>query len=467
VTYTTELRRDRAGFRAVCAAAVFVYLALLRTRQITECFGLLGDQILYWRMAMGPWHDLPAGGGPTSAGGTTLGPVFCWFIWVAGRTLGPLTGYLPHAGGIAVSLVQSLADALLFLAIWKRLRAPVLALAVVLLAATSPFDMSLSATIWNPPFAVALAKFSLAAVLWAGADSGLLRQALAIVPAWLAVQAHSPAIFFAIPVLASFTASELAARHWKAAAARAGTAALIVLVLQVPYLADRLRHPASSASPQLVVQNVSQTLARPSMLRPIAAVRGVTGSLDFILFRPRSVGWPAIVFLGCATVVLVRYRKDLVLLASTVAPIACAAAGFALWQKGYDTYWFLVIAPSAALVVGLAMTAWPRLARTAAFVLLALVALAQPSRSSESLTLHRLPEYGRLVRGSREIRQHLSEIRALRVTFPLPGSTEPAYLYELMGGRVSASAPYVATIDASGRASFALADREAAPGAEE
>ena len=54
------------------ALVVFAYLAILRTRHITEMSELLGDQILYWDIALRPWSDLPLGGGPSSVGGTTL-----------------------------------------------------------------------------------------------------------------------------------------------------------------------------------------------------------------------------------------------------------------------------------------------------------------------------------------------------------------------------------------------------------
>jgi hypothetical protein len=203
-----------------------------------------------------------------------------------------------------------------------------------------------------------------------------------------------------------------------------------------------------------VLDNVSQTLASPARLRPIASLRAVTTSLDVILCRPGTLGWPAVVFLACAAIAVVRLRREPLLWSVTAAPLACAVAGFAFWQQGCDTYWFLVLAPSAALVLGLALTAWPPVAVPAALVMVLLVAAAQPSRSTDSLSMHRLPEYGVLVSGSREIRRHLPEVRAVKTSFPLPGSTEPDYLYQLLGGRISPAATYQATIDRSGRVTF-------------
>src|SRR5262249_59699087 len=123
------------------------------------------DQILYWRMALGSWRDLPIGGGPSSVGGTTLGPIFLWLLWGIRQIVGPWTYNLPHAGGIGLGILQSIADTVLLCAAWKRLASFPLALAVTLVIASAPYDMALTATIWNPPLAVALVKLTPACVL--------------------------------------------------------------------------------------------------------------------------------------------------------------------------------------------------------------------------------------------------------------------------------------------------------------
>src|SRR5690349_2105952 len=91
----------------VVAALVFAFTVFLRTRHITETFELLGDQVLYWNIALRPWRDLPLGGGPSSVGGTTIGPAFIWTMWGIRHVVGPWTSYLPHAGGIGLSVIQS------------------------------------------------------------------------------------------------------------------------------------------------------------------------------------------------------------------------------------------------------------------------------------------------------------------------------------------------------------------------
>src|SRR5437762_377495 len=197
--------------RVIVPLVVFAYLAILRTWNITETFGMLGDQILYWRIALRPWRDLPLGGGPSSVGGTTLGPAFMWTMWVIRQVVGPWTRNLPHAGGIGLSLIQSAADVLLLAAVWKRFGSLALALAVTLAVATAPLEMSLSATIWNPPLALAFVKMTMALVLLGDREKSLWWSVGSTATAVLAVQCHSSAVFVAAPVIASLTVRELLA----------------------------------------------------------------------------------------------------------------------------------------------------------------------------------------------------------------------------------------------------------------
>src|SRR5690349_422667 len=152
------------ALRILVPAAVFIYLAFARTRGITESFWLAGDQIRDWEIALKPWRELPLTGTPSSVGGSTLGPVFYWTLWTIRHVVGAWTDNLPHAGGIGLSIIQSAADVALLAGLWQATSLG-LALALTLLVATAPQDMALTATIWNPPLAVALVKVSIAMAL--------------------------------------------------------------------------------------------------------------------------------------------------------------------------------------------------------------------------------------------------------------------------------------------------------------
>ena len=433
---------------------VFVYLAILRTRHISETFQLMGDQILYWRIALGSWRSLSLGGGPSSVGGTTLGPAFTWMLWGIRHAVGPWTDNLPHAGGIGISIVQAAADAVLFIAIWKRFASPVFALAVTLFLATAPFDMSLSATIWNPPVAVALVKLTMAFVLLGGCNPSLWWAVAATAAAILAVQTHSSAVFVAFPAIVSLTARELFAQRTRRAWTFVFASAAVIILLEVPFVLDRATHPGKQTSPPLVASSVMRTIAHPEALRPAAAFRALAASCEFILLRPWSFTWFASLLAVSAAVTVFRARHDVALACVTVVPLVCAVAGFSFWQLPYDSYWFLTIAPSASLTIGLALTAWRPAAPLVSAVLALLVLAAQPARFADAMALNRLPQYGALVRGSREVRRRASEVRSLETQFALPPSTDPLFVYEILGGRVTPGAALAATIDAAGHASF-------------
>ena len=447
----------RLRARIGVALVVFAYLAILRTRHISETFWLLGDQILYWRIALGPWRDLPLGGGPSSVGGTTLGPAFLWILWAVRHAVGPWTDNLPHAGGIGLSFLQSAADAVLLVAIWKRFASLALALAVTLLVATAPYDMALTATIWNPPLAVALVKLTIAFVLLGDRDASVWWGVGATATALLAVQTHSSAVFVAAPAIVSLTARELLAHRRHRALTCACASAAVIVLLEAPFAFDLAMHPRKQTSPAVVARNVAYTIAHPEALRPAAAFRALAAACGFILLRPWTFAWLGALLAASAVLTVFRTRHDVTLVCVTVAPLLCAVAGFSFWQLTYDHYWFLTIAPSAALTMALALTAWRPAAPLAAALLALLVVAAQPSRFADAMTIHRLPEYGPLVRGSRDVRRRVAEVRSLQVQLALPASTDRHFVYEILGGRVTPEAPVAATIDSTGHVSFAVA----------
>ena len=447
------LRPAHRVVRIVLPVIVFSYLTFVRTRGISQTFWLLGDQILYWRIALGSWSDIPIGGGPSSVGGTTLGPVFFWVLWAIRHLVGPWTQNLPHAGGIGLGIIQSAADALLFAGIWKRFDSALLALAVTLVVGTAPYDMALTATIWNPPLSVALVKVSLALVLLdEGASLG--GQAGATAAAMLGVQAHSAALFFAAPLITSFTARELIVRRWDRALIAAGVSAAVIVVVELPFLINLAMQHGASVSPVVVVDNVSYAFTHPQALRPVASSRALAAACTYILLRPWTFAWTGTVLAASALVTAYRLRRDLVLACATVAPLACTVAGFSFWLRTYDSYWYLFVAPSAALTVALALTAWRPSAPLVAAALAVIAVAVQPSRVADAMTIHRLPEYGPLARGSRDIRRYTAEVRSIETEFVLPPSTDRTFLFRVLGGRITPEGRFHAVIGPTGMVTF-------------
>jgi hypothetical protein len=439
--------------RAVTAAIVFAYLVFARTRHITETFVLLGDQILYWTMALGPFRELPLAG-PSSVGGTTLGPAFVWTVWAIRHLVGPFTDNLPHAGGIGIAILQSAADACLLIALWRRTASAAFALAVTLLVATSPLDLALSATIWNPPVSVALIKLTIALVMLEGESRSIWWGLAATAASILAVQAHSSAVFVAAPVIASFPLRDMWARQWMAALRRARAALEVILLLEIPYLVNLIVTRPERVAPSMALEGVAASLRGSAAMQFGNSFQAVSASTAAILLSPGGLRWFGGLLIVCLAMTALRLGRDLTMQCSVVAPILLSIVGFATWQRSFDTYWFLTLAPSVALTLGLALTSWRPAATLVSVAMLVSVIAAQPARLTASMASHRLPEYGALLRGTREIRQRTAEVRSIQTDFPLPPSADREYLYRILGGRIRPEAKFVALIKSSGDVVF-------------
>jgi hypothetical protein len=272
--------------------------------------------------------------------------------------------------------------------------------------------------------------------------------------AMLAVQAHSSAIFVAAPLVAAFTARELFARRWQRAVHSAVVSAAAIVLLELPFLINLAVHRGSGVSPDVVVDNLSYAVTHPRAIRPLASFQALANATTFILLRPWTFAWTGAALLLGSLLTAWRLRRDLVLVCVTGVPLICTVAGFSFWQRPYDSYWYLTIAPSAALTVALALTAWRPSAAVVAAVLALVAVAAQPARLADAMTIHRLPQYEPLSRGSRAIRRYTADVRSIRTEFALPDSTDRTFLFRVLGGRVTPEAKYHATIGPTGAITF-------------
>ena len=92
----------------------------MRTYDVASTFLMLGEQTRDWTIALGSITELPLTGAPSTAGGRGFGPAYYWLLWLGRVTIGPFMDNLPHAGGITVALLQSIADVWLFVALSRR-----------------------------------------------------------------------------------------------------------------------------------------------------------------------------------------------------------------------------------------------------------------------------------------------------------------------------------------------------------
>ncbi len=433
--------------RVAVAAAFFAYVVLIRTYDITNTFLMLGEQTRDWTIALGGWRDIPLTGTPSTAGGRGFGPVYYWILWLGRHLVGPFTSNLPHAGGITVALLQSAADTWLFIALWRRVHIT-LALAMCLFIASAPFDISISAVIWNPPVSAALVKMATALALGLGEKPSHARVAATAALAWLAVQAHLSAIFVGAPLLAALVAQPLMSRQWRRARVLAALIVGVVLVLQIPYVISHIREPEAAIGPAGALNSMAQA----ESIQIVRSYRAVVNTTGELLVRRMDAWKFQLPVLAAALVVLIRWRKDLLLLAVSVGPIITATSLFATWTRPYDSYWFLTATTAMVITFGIAIAAVapPAARRWTGAVLLAVVAVLQPTRIEQAKTFFSYPQYRAMRLGSIELARRAPALRDIRVNFAGAHPTMDKYfIYRILGGRIEPGAP-IAFIDEGG-----------------
>jgi hypothetical protein len=448
--------------RAVAAAslvALFSYLVVVRTWGVAETFWLLEDQERDWSEAMVSIGRLRMTGTPSHVGGNTFGPLWYWFLWCARHVIGPFTANMPHTGAIALAIFQSGADVALLVSLRRHTGSWWLAAGVVGVIATAPWDIALNAAMWSPEFSVALAKLTLALALASGRRPRLSRALAIAAAAWLTFQAHSTGVFIAVPVLAALVVVEWMEESGAAAMRRALVLAGVVGLLQVPFTVDLWRHPPDAVGPTLVLDSLAATIRHPAAIRLAATLVASGTAIVGTFSEPWTVPaapWLLLAWCGAA---LWLYRDRLILAAATVVPVLAFILVFAAQQTPFDSYYILPLIPGAAVAAALVLRESGRAMTPAAVVLCVVVAFGQPRRVSGALTQARFPHYGALVRGSREIRKRTPSIQNIDAAFPLPNTTDPTYIYWVLGGRIDRSAPYSARIEENGAVTFTPAVR--------
>ncbi len=436
-------------------AAVFVGLTLLRANGITSTLWLLDDQIRYWDTALLPLTDQPLVGPRTHYGGYALGPVFYWVLWVTRVTLGPWVDNLPHAGAIGQVLLASTADTVLLVAVWKRTRSVWLALATVLLVATAPYDLALSATIWNPIMAAIAIKGATALVLLGWHDRSLPHIAATAALAWTAVHCNLPAVFPIIGIFAAIMLPPVLRRDARAVWQRASTVAAVVLVLQLPYLAHRIWIDPGGGGIEVITASLGQILVGTEALRWSDSAASLGRAVNHIQGAPWQPGWLVWVLVACAPVVIVRHRRDVALLAVTVLPLLVALVGYAFWNRDFDDYYYLSLMTAVVLTFqfGLTAVARGRAARGMAVALFLVSVAILPARASESTTVHRMPGYDGLVEGSKQILRRGVAVREIRADF-LPPESNSEFIFTVLGGRIDPDGDWIATVAPDGLVSY-------------
>ncbi len=434
-------------------ALTFVLSVTIRVWGISTHFWLLEDQMRDRRFALGPFSELPLVGPPTHVGGYTIGPAFYWILWAVRVTIGPFFDNLPHAGGIGQAILQSGADALLLSAVWHRTGSPWIALATIVLLVTSAYDLCLAPLVWNPVMGSTLAKAATALVLLDWHRQSLVRAAITAALAWTAVHAYTGAIYVAVSVFLALLLDPLIRGDRALMRRNLVMIAVVVVLLQLPYVAHQVLNRFGDQAMGAVSGSVGRILSGEAVPEVAKSVNGLVGAVSFIQFAPWTVPFFGWALLACSVVVGVRYRRDPSLLAMTLLPPAMSVAGYSLFLASLDHYYYLSLMPAAVMTLVLALSAMspPRLA-PAVGVVMVLGALAMvPTKVRFSATMHRMPQYGVLVDASRQIERVGQPMRSIRTEFALPPTTDPEYLFKVLGGRIDPASPWTSAIATDGR----------------
>ena len=182
------------------------------------------------------------------------------------------------------------------------------------------------------------------------------------------------------------------------------------------------------------------------------SVTGYAHAFTFIEGAPWPAPFLAWTLLAGGAIVALRYRRDPSLLAMTLLPQVGAVVGYALFLDDLDNYYYLSLMPAAVLTLVLAATALPsyRLARIVAIAMFVGSLAVVPARLRFAATMHRLPEYGALVEGSRKIVSMGQPMREIATEFALPKTSDPDFIYRILGGRLDRASPWVAVITPKG-----------------
>jgi hypothetical protein len=434
------------------AAIFFLYVVCIRVYDIADTFLMLGEQTRDWAIALGGITELPLAGAPSTAGGRGFGPAYYWILWIGRVIVGPFADYLPHAGGIWVAMLQSIADTWLLLVLWRRV-GPFLALAMCLTISSAPFDVAISSVIWNPPVAAALIKMATAMALSLGDAPPRWKVGATAMIAWLAVQAHLSAAFVAGPLLLAVVATDLRVRQFKKAAVTAGMVATIILVLQIPYFINAIRNPDAPMGPTAAISTISNVSAF-RIDRSYVAVVNITGEVLARQVIPWHLEIPTLI---AGIIAAVRWRRDPVALAVSIGGLLTATVLFATWTRGYDSYWFLTMTAALILTYGLAIAAIPyrRAVHVIGAVLIAVIAWLQPARIDQSTAFFKYPPYRTMRIASYQLAAQQPVLRDIRVNFEGAHPTMDKYfIYQILGGRIDPSAPRRAFVNADGSVSI-------------
>jgi len=456
--------RSKVLFAFILTLLLCLYSFYFRTFQVTEHFHLLGDQVRDWNWAVKPFRELPRVGTPTSKGGYCLGPIFYWTLWLIRITIGRFCDNLPHAGGIGLAAIHSIADGVLLLAILKRGIPIIASVAIMLLLVSSPFETSLSGTIWNPGLSVSFVELATAFFLMIPNSHWALKTLVTSTAAWLAVQSHTQAIFFALSLLVYLIVEPWIVTGSRAALKRLLIIVAVIVMLQIPYFTEINSHQDIPQEQLGIVATSFNSLVTEQSFHPYTSFITLINALAELFGPYLSPTVVIVLILVAGAALLFGFRKHHEILAVALLPLFLTWLGYSFLSVGtLYTYWYMNLMPSFVLLIlfGFIKSPFPILNKVSTLLgpLVLLLAFAsQPARLATRAQSVSYPYYAAIVRGAKEIVRNGVPVRSV-IPPSFPNKVEPSYVVQWLGGRVEESAHLIAIIGEDGSVTYQTAEQ--------
>lgn len=227
---------------------------------------------------------------------------------------------------------------------------------------------------------------------------------------------------------------------------------MVVALLQVPYAAHQVSIRFSNSAMGAVTGSLGRILSGAEQPRFANSLDAYARAFNFIEVSPWQISWAVWILVVCSAIVASNYRRDPALLAVLLLPQVAALIGYACFLADLDSYYYLSLMPGAVITMLLGATALPgrRFARVISIALLVGSLALVPARIRYAALLHKMPEYGALVDGSRKMASRAQPIRAIETEFNQPFTANAEYLYRILGGRIDPESRWIGVIKPDG-----------------
>ena len=258
---------------------------------------------------------------------------------------------------------------------------------------------------------------------------------------WLAVQAHTPAIFVAIAVFGYllWDAVRRDQPGWIATLRAGLVISLVVLALQLPFLWSQGLSSDGDSAPGMLAGGVERLVSDPGSVAFGKSAEFLVEGTERLFVSPARVPWLGLWMVIGVGLTTFLWRRAADVLTVSVLPVGLVWLGYGFMGIEAQPYWLLALATPLALAMlgGLVRVTPSRLGATLVVGLLVTSVVIQPARWREFDRLFKAPQYGAIVATLRGIVADGRAISTVRGDDDRASAVNPELLFMLLGGTLS------------------------------